>query len=172
MVAVTTTTDISGGPGFCKPAVAGVGSVILTFLMWHASSAIAQLSDIPPQAVVVAGDAIPAPLTSAPADPARGRTIVLDRSHGNCLICHRVPVPSEPFQGTIGPDLSGVGRRLSGAQIRLRMVDQSRLNPATMMPPFYRTQSLTRVDGRYAGKPVLTAQQIEDVVSFLATLTE
>ena len=130
------------------------------------------VAPVAPQSIVIVGDAIPAPLTAAPADAARGRAIVLDRSGGNCLICHRVPEPAEMFQGTIGPDLAGIGRRLSAAQIRLRLADQSRINPATMMPPFYRTQALTRVDGRYAGKPALTAAEIENVVAYLSALKE
>ena len=120
----------------------------------------------------VVGDAIPAPLTGQPADAARGLFIVLDRANGNCLICHQVPVPSEPFQGDIGPNLKGVGARLGIGQIRLRMVDQSRLNPATMMPPFYRIEGLTRVAPRFKGTPVLQAAEIEDVVAYLATLKE
>ena len=127
---------------------------------------------VAPPDVVVAGDAISDPLTSEVGIAARGRAIVLDRALGNCLICHRLPEPSEPFQGTIGPDLSGVGRRLSVGQLRLRLVDQSRINAATMMPPFYRTTDLTRVDDRYRNKPVLSALQIEDVVAYLAALRE
>ena len=127
---------------------------------------------VAPSAIAVSGDAITAPLTSATPDPDRGRAIVVDRGNGNCLICHKLPAPSEPFQGTIGPDLAGIGRRLTAAQIRLRLADQSRLNPATLMPPFYRTQDLVRVDSRYAGRPVLTALEIEDVVAYLGTLKE
>ena len=125
-----------------------------------------------PDAVAVVGDAIPSPLTRAAPDATRGRAVVLDRATGNCLICHKVPVPSEPFQGNLGPDLAGVGTRFSAGQIRLRLVDQSRLNPATLMPPFYRTADLTRVDTRYAGEPALSAQEIEDVVAYLSSLRD
>jgi sulfur-oxidizing protein SoxX len=38
------------------------------------------------------------------------------------------------------------------------------------MPSYYRIDHLTRVGQAWQGKPVLTAQQIEDVVAFLATL--
>jgi sulfur-oxidizing protein SoxX len=125
-----------------------------------------------PDAVVVAADAIAGPLTNTPGDAARGRAIVLDRANGNCLICHKVPVPGEPFQGEIGPDLAGVGLRLNEGQLRLRLVDESRLNAATVMPPYYRTAGLTRVDPRYRDKPALTAAEIEDVVAYLATLKD
>ena len=127
---------------------------------------------VAPGDVVVSGDAIRQPLTTASADAARGKKLVLDRAVGNCLICHRLPIPSEPFQGTVGPDLAGVASRLTPDQIRLRVVDQSRLSPATLMPPFYRTDDLTRVDPRYRDKPVLSALQIEDVVAYLSTLQE
>ena len=118
------------------------------------------------------GDTIPEPLTDTPGDPERGRQIVLDREVGNCLICHRVPEPAERFQGELGPDLSGVGSRLTAGQLRLRIVDQSRLNPRTLMPPYYRIDRLALVAEQYRGKPVLTAQQVEDVISYLQTLRE
>ena len=81
-------------------------------------------------------------------------------------------MPAETFQGNIGPDLRGVGGRLGEAQIRLRVVDQSRLNPATMMPPFYRVDDLTRVAARFKGLPVLSASAIEDVVAYLVSLKQ
>jgi L-cysteine S-thiosulfotransferase len=120
----------------------------------------------------VVGAAIPEPLSGKPGDPARGRRIVLDRELGNCLICHQVPEAGEPFQGDLGPNLAGVGRRLSPGQIRLRLVDQSRLNPATVMPPYHRVDGLNRVAAQYRGRPVLSAEEIEDVVAYLAALTE
>ncbi len=72
--------------------------------------------------------------------------------------------------GDLAPDLSGVGARLSAAQIRLRMVDPGRVNPETIMPAYFRTEGLQRVAPAFRGKTILTAQQIEDVVAFLATL--
>jgi L-cysteine S-thiosulfotransferase len=123
-------------------------------------------------AFAVDGDAITSPLEGRAGDAERGRAIVLDRATGNCLICHQVPVASELFQGELGGDLAGVGARLSTGQIRLRLVDQSRLNPATLMPPYFRADGLTRVAPRFAGQPVLTAQQIEDVIAWLATLKQ
>lgn len=116
------------------------------------------------------GDTIPEPLTDAPGDAKRGRQVVLDREVGNCLICHHVPEPAERFQGELGPDLAGVGSRLTAAQLRLRIVDQSRINPRTLMPPYYRVDRLALVAEQYRGKPVLTAQQVEDVVAYLQTL--
>jgi sulfur-oxidizing protein SoxX len=109
-------------------------------------------------------------LTGAPGDPVAGRKIVLDRHVGLCLLCHSGPFPEEPFQGDLAPSLSGVGARLSAGQIRLRIVDSSRVNPNTIMPPYFRSDKLQRVAPAYRGKTVLTAQQIEDVVAFLVTL--
>ena len=118
----------------------------------------------------VVGDAIPAPLGGFTGDARRGAALVRDRERGNCLICHRGADPSEPFQGNIGPPLAGVGARLDAGQIRLRLVDASLLNPQTVMPPYFRTENLHDVAPAFRGKPALSAQEIEDVVSYLATL--
>ena len=120
----------------------------------------------------VVGDAIPEPLTEAAGDPARGRAIVVNRRIGLCLLCHSGPFPEERLQGSLAPGLGGVGARLSPSQLRLRVVDASRVNPNTIMPPYYRTEGLSRVARAYAGKPILTAEQVEDVVTFLSTLKE
>lgn len=117
-----------------------------------------------------AGDGIDAPLEGARGDPARGRAIVADRHVGLCLLCHPAPIPEERFQGDLAPDLAGVGARLSEGELRQRLVDPSRTNPDTIMPAYYRTQGLVRVAPSLRGRPVLTAQQIEDVVAWLATL--
>jgi sulfur-oxidizing protein SoxX len=122
--------------------------------------------------VARAQDAIPEPLTGAPGDPARGRAIVTSRQVGLCLLCHSGPFPEERFQGNLAPDLSGAGRRWTEGQLRLRIVDSSRINPATIMPAYHRTEGLTRVAPAYRGKPILTAEQIEDVVAFLTTLRD
>jgi sulfur-oxidizing protein SoxX len=121
---------------------------------------------------VVVGDAIPQSLTGSQGDPARGRAIVTHRQTGLCLLCHSAPFPDERFQGTLAPDLGGAGARWSEGQLRLRMVDSSRVNPATIMPSYYRIEGLTRVGPAWRGKPVLTAEQIEDVVAFLMTLRD
>jgi len=131
----------------------------------------ARAGDVAPLAAfVAAGDAVDAPLGGLSGNAARGRAIVLDRAGGNCLICHRVPVDSEPFQGELGPDLAGVGARLSVGQIRLRMIDQSLIHPQTLMPPYYRIDGLRRVAPRFAGQTVLSGQEIEDVVAWLREL--
>lgn len=124
------------------------------------------------QPVAVLGDAIPAPLTASPGDPARGRAIALDRALGGCVLCHAVPAaPGQPA-GDLGPPLSGVGARFGTGQLRLRVVDPTRVNPATPMPAYYRTEGLNRVAAAYRDKPILTAQQVEDVVAWLESLRD
>lgn len=123
-------------------------------------------------ALEVRGDAIPAPLTATPGDAARGRAIVVDRQLGLCLLCHSGPFPEERFQGTVATSLAGAGRRWSAGQLRLRIVDSRRLDPRSVMPGFHRHDGLTRVGPAWLGKPILDAQQVEDVVAFLATLRD
>ena len=120
----------------------------------------------------IVGDAIPQPLTGVRGDPARGRVIVVDRQKGLCLLCHSGPFPEQRFQGNLAPDLTGAGTRWSEGQLRLKIVDSRRLNPATIMPPYYTMDGLVRVGRNWQDKPVLSAEQVEDVVAFLTTLTE
>jgi sulfur-oxidizing protein SoxX len=120
----------------------------------------------------ITGDAIAASLTGAPGDSARGRAIVLNRTVGLCLLCHSGPFPEERFQGNLAPDLKGTGARWSAGQLRLRMVDSHKLNADTIMPAYYVIEGLNRVAPAYRGKPILTAEQIEDVVAFLTTLRD
>ena len=119
---------------------------------------------------VVVGDGIPESLTGIPGDAANGRTIVATRQVGLCLLCHTGQVPEEKFQGTLAPDLSGAGSRLTTAQLRLRMVDSRRINPSSIMPAYFRSDGLSRVGTQWQGKTILSAQQVEDVVAYLATL--
>jgi sulfur-oxidizing protein SoxX len=143
-------------------------SVVLLLVFSSGATQAQPSTPLPP--FKVAGDAIPAPLTNTPGDPARGRSIVADRKVGLCLLCHTGPFPEERFQGNLAPDLAGAGQRWSEGQLRLRIVDAARLNPSTIMPSYYRIERLTRVNATWQSKPILTAQQVEDVVAFLRTL--
>lgn len=109
-------------------------------------------------------------LTGRRGDAVRGREIALSREHGNCAICHVIPAPDEMVHGDVGPSLKGVADRLSEGQIRLRVVDERRVNPKSIMPSYFRVDGLKRVAPAYAGKPVLAAEDIEDIVAFLGTL--
>lgn len=124
------------------------------------------------ETIRIVGDAIPEPLTGAPGDAGRGRTIVASRQTGLCLLCHAGPIPEERFQGNLAPDLGGTGSRWSEGQLRLRMVDARKLNPQTLMPAYYQTEGFNRVGTAWQGQPLLTPQQIEDVVAFLRTLRD
>jgi sulfur-oxidizing protein SoxX len=119
----------------------------------------------------VAADAIPDSLTGLPGDAARGRALVIARS-STCILCHSGPFPEEKFQGDLAPDLAGTGSRWSAGQLRLRLVDASSSNPATIMPSFYRLEGLARVGPSWRGKPILSAEQIEDMVAYLTSLRE
>jgi sulfur-oxidizing protein SoxX len=118
---------------------------------------------------IVSG-AIPEPLTNQPGDPERGRRLVLDREGGDCTVCHAMPLPQRQFHGTVGPPLDGVGSRYTAGELRLRIVNPRVINPETIMPAYFRVEGLHRVHHRYRGKPVLSAQQVEDVVAYLLTL--
>jgi len=121
---------------------------------------------------MIVGDAIPASLTGTPGDAARGEKIVTNRQVGLCLLCHSGPYPQERFQGTMAPDLKGAGVRSTEGQLRLRIVDAAKINPETIMPPYYRLDGLARVAPGFRGKPILSAEQIEDVVAYLMTLRD
>lgn len=121
-------------------------------------------------AAPVWAEGLPDPLTGVPGDPLRGRAIMLDRGRSLCVLCHAGPFPEVPFHGDLGPSLAGVGERLSLSELRLRLVDSRRVNPDTIMPPFGSLEGLVRVGARWKGTTILTAQEIEDVVAFLAGL--
>jgi len=114
-------------------------------------------------------DALPDPLTATPGNAVRGREVVLGRD-ANCLFCHAIPETGERFMGNIGPPLSAVGSRLTAAQIRQRIVDFTKVKSDVAMPSYYRVEGLDEVAQQYRGRPILGAQQIEDVIAYLLTL--
>jgi L-cysteine S-thiosulfotransferase len=120
--------------------------------------------------IVVVGDTIPAALDAAKGDAGRGRALLVARDDANCVLCHAVSDPAVRYSGNVGPSLDGVGRRLTTAQLRLRVADNLRVNPDSVMPGYYRIEGLDRVAVAYRGKPILSAGQIEDIVAYLATL--
>ena len=123
------------------------------------------------RAYAVTADAIPDSLTGMPGDAVRGRALVLDRA-STCILCHSGPFPEAKFLGDLAPSLAGAGGRWTEGQLRLRLVDASRLNPATIMPSYYRVDGLGRVGPAWRGKPLLSAEQIEDIVAYLVTLRD
>ena len=115
-------------------------------------------------------DGIIKPLTAVPGDAIRGRAIVANRQLGLCLLCHSAPIAEEKFQGDLAPSIAGAGSRWSAAQLRMRIVNSRRVNPDSIMPAYYHADGLTRVSRAWAGKTILDAQQVEDVVAYLLTL--
>jgi L-cysteine S-thiosulfotransferase len=158
------------------------------FFRWFVGVSIATLTGlvaVPPPAmagedglrpydiVVTAGVAsITAPLTGKPGDAKEGVKAVTGRQLGNCLSCHEISaLRSEEFHGDVGPSLDGVAGRWDAAALRMIVVNAKMVfGPETVMPAFYRVEGLNRVRPEFAGKPILTAQQVEDVVAFLVTL--
>ena len=138
------------------------------FALINAGGAMAE----PLVAFQITADGIAEPLSQPAGDPARGRDLVVDREGGACVLCHAVPGVDPRFVGNLGPTLAGVGARLSAAQLRLRLVDSSVFNPATIMPAYYRSKGLRQVAEAFRGKPILTAAEIEDIVAYLQTLKE
>jgi sulfur-oxidizing protein SoxX len=128
---------------------------------------------VPFNVVVTAGvAAIPAPLTGKPGDPQEGGKVVAGRRLGNCLSCHEIDaLRAEEFHGDVGPSLDGVAGRWDTATLRMIVVNAKKVfGEETVMPAFYRVDGLNRVRPEFVGKPILTTQQVEDVVAFLATL--
>ena len=119
---------------------------------------------------VVDNESIPQSLTGKPGDPANGRKVAINRKQGNCLACHKMPIPEQQFHGEVGPDLSAVANSYSEGELRLRVVNPKIVNPDTFMPAFYRPYGLHRVAKNFQGKTILTAQQVEDVIAYLQTL--
>ena len=142
---------------------------MISAAMLLAMTPVASAQSLRPYAVV--GDAVPDSLTGTKGDAARGRALIVERT-STCILCHNGPFPEQKFQGDLAPGLAGAGSRWSEGQLRLRLVDGSSLNAATIMPSYYRADGLTRVGPAWRGKPILSAEQIEDIVAYLVTLRE
>lgn len=125
----------------------------------------------PYQTWKMVGRTIPEPLGGLKGDAANGRKVAINRSKGNCLACHRLPVPEEEFHGELGPSLEHIGKKLTEEKLRLRVVNIQEMNTDSLMPPFYKKPSeLSRVVEKFQGRTILTAQEVEDVVAYLSTL--
>ena len=148
---------------------------LVTFALFFAPlSVIAEVTETLPDDFCqwqVVDYAIEKPLCGLIGDIDRGKQIVTDSYKGNCLACHQLPVDGIEAYGNIGPPLFGLASRLSVPQIRLRVVDTRHVNPMSIMPGFYRDPRLiNRPAKAYRGKTFLSAQQVEDVIAYLATL--
>ncbi len=122
------------------------------------------------QVLQVTGDAVAQSLTGSAGDPERGRAIIMDRQKGLCLLCHSGPFPEELLQGNLAPSLEGAGSRWTEGQLRLRLMDNKRVNPESIMPAYHRIEGLNRVGSAWRDRPILNAAEIEDVLAFLMGL--
>jgi sulfur-oxidizing protein SoxX len=119
-------------------------------------------------------------LTGVPGNPVRGAEVLVERSLGNCIACHQVTALEEaPWHGEVGPSLDGVGARWDEAGLRGIIVNAKAIFPESVMPSFYRVSGYIRPGDGYTGEaatgplsPLLAAQDVEDVVAYLMTLTE
>jgi L-cysteine S-thiosulfotransferase len=148
--------------------VLGLRPILLAGLL-VALAAPVSAQTVPLVTFTVVDDAIPQPLTATPGDAARGRALALDRSKGNCVTCHELPVTAD-FQGNLGPPLAGLAERYAIGELRLRIVDSKRINPESNMPSYYRVEGFTAVRRDWAGRTMLNAQEVEDVLAYLMTL--
>jgi sulfur-oxidizing protein SoxX len=123
---------------------------------------------------------VPKPLTDQAGDPAEGRKIVGAKSQGNCVSCHVIGEMSDvPFHGEVGPELDGVASRYPEAMIRGILTNSKNVFEGTVMPAYYKVDGFTRPGEGFTSKPpegelapLLSAQQIEDVVAYLMTLKD
>lgn len=147
-----------------------------------AGTGLATADPVPPSEVTFDEyGAVETSLSGSPGDPAEGRLVVATKSQGNCIACHAVSDLDEfPFHGEVGPSLDGVADRWTEADLRGIVADAKQMFPGTMMPSFYKVSGFVRPGRAFTGKaipedeiePLLTAQQIEDVVAYLMTLKE
>lgn len=134
---------------------------------------IANADAVAPGDVKFDDGAVAVSLTGVAGDPAKGKDWFVGRKLGNCLACHENSDASgESFHGEVGPLLDGVGDRWSEAELRGIVANSKMMFDGTIMPAFYKDAGYTRPHEDFAGKTILTAQQIEDVVAYLKTLKE
>lgn len=139
----------------------------------------AAFAEIKPMDVVFEDGAITVSLSGATGNVEEGAEI-MNKGAGNCVACHQVTALAHvPFQGEIGPSLDGAADRWTEGELRGIVANAKQWFPETMMPAFYKTEGFIRLGDAYTGEahegdvaPLLTAQQIEDVVAFLMTLKE
>lgn len=149
-----------------------VGSIVAGLGLAALLTTAAAAADRPVPFTVVDGG-IPQSLTGAAGDSDVGKAIMINRKLGNCLACHQASsLQNQPFHGDVGPSLDGAGSRWSEAELRLIVANSKQVFPDTIMPAFHATKHLHRVAETFQGKAILTAQQVEDVVAYLKTLTD
>lgn len=146
-----------------------------------ALATVASAGDVAPDDVVFGeyGDVVTS-LSGVPGDAVAGKEIMVARGKGNCIACHQVTALEEyPFHGEVGPSLDGIGEYRTAEELRGIISNPKMTYEGTIMPAFYRVSGFTRPGDAYTGKaaqgalsPLLTAQEIEDVVAYLQTLSD
>lgn len=144
------------------------------------SLAMPALAEVAPKDVVYDDGKVEASLTGTPGDPANGIKVMTTNALGNCVACHTIAaLPDVQFPGNIAPPLDGVASRWSEAELRGIVANAKMTFEGSFMPAFYKTEGFIRPGAGYTGKapegdlpPILTGQQIEDVVAYLLTLKE
>jgi len=142
----------------------------------------AQAAEVAPRDVVTDEYGfVPEPLTDMPGDPVNGRKIIGTKSLGNCVSCHAISELADdvPFHGEVGPELDGVAARYPEAMIRGILTNSKNVFEGTVMPAYYKVDGFNRPAIGFTSKPVegeieplLSAQQIEDVIAYLMTLKD
>lgn len=118
----------------------------------------------------IVGKSIPKSLTGKAGDPKNGLKVAVNRRKGNCLACHVLPNVKLADHGEVGPPLMGVAKRYKEGELRLRLVDPKKVNPDSIMPSYYRTTGYNRVQKKWKGKTIISAQEVEDILAYLKTL--
>ncbi|MBU2935323.1 MULTISPECIES: sulfur oxidation c-type cytochrome SoxX [Pacificibacter] len=153
---------------------------IATTLVVLGLTAGAALAEVTPNDVAYVDGAIADSLTGVAGNAEKGREILTSKSLGNCVACHAAEAYEDiSFHGEIGPMLDGVGSRWEEAEVRGIVANAKMTFEGTIMPAFYKTNGYIRPGDAYTGKaatgdlpPLLSAQQIEDVVAYLMTLKD
>lgn len=147
------------------------GAAALTLAMGLSVGATAEVAA---DAIQIVDGTIAQSIADQPGDAVAGRDLASNRKLGNCLACHTISDQSDlPFHGEVGPPLDGVGDRWSAEELRAILVNSKAVfGDQTIMPAFYRTAGLNRTAEKFAGKTILNAQQVEDIIAYLLTLKE
>ena len=137
------------------------------------SASVTLAGEVKPMDVAFSDGTVEASLTGVSGDPANGRKVFANRKQGNCLACHtNSDLSEESFHGEVGPGMDGVADRWTEAELRGIVTNSKQMFEGTIMPAFYVDSGYERPLDDFAGKSILTAQQVEDVVAYLMTLKE
>jgi len=160
--------DLTRKLGLKSAVLAGATAIVLALPVGASAEIIA------PDAVKIDDSKLTKSLTGKAGDAVAGRKTFTGRKLGNCLACHvNKETSDQQFHGEVGPPLDGVAGRYSAEELRAIVVNPKAVfGDATLMPSFYRTSGLNRVNKKFVGKTILSPQQVEDVIAYLLTLKE